>query len=1225
MKVLNLRFKNLNSLRGEWNIDFTDPAYSSGAIFAIIGPTGSGKTTILDAMSLALYGKTPRLPDITKATNEILSSQTGECFSEVVIETSKGTYCCHWEQHRADKRATGDLQQPNHEISDVKTGKVLASKKREVLEKIIEVTGLDFNQFTRSILLAQGGFAAFLDAKADERSPILEQITGTEVYSIISAEVHKRTSDERRKLDDLQTKLGMIQVLTAEEEDALNKEKDLKQKNAMELSKIIKGLQDSIEWRKRLNTLEKEILALNTEKEEFNKKKENAQSDLERLELAKKADKIEKEFTKLDANRQQQKKNLDEFQGFNTQQPLIRAQYDEAVLEEHAAAKKLEDLKKFREEEKQVITQVRNLDVRFQEAEKIVKSLKLEHGTIIEACDEQKQKLALTTEQLQTTTEDLQEIENYLSSHENDEGLTESIAVYNLKFKSYHSLDEKIKNKRNELKKTIEDLTKTETKVLEQKNQLKKVKKTQLTLSKNIETQQKNLSILLKNEDISTRRNKEEELRLACDKLNRLKASAEISKNLFEEIDLLVKSHEKLTKEHFKNNANLKKLEKEKQEKEDQVEQLEERAALLNRVRDLENERLQLEDERPCPLCGSPDHPYARGNVPKPDKKDAELKRFKKNLKDISEKISAVSNEIVRINNDVVHNKKEQVKQKKLLLASEKLWESECKEFGLDLHPADKNDAVVKILKTYEHEKTSCHEIVKQGDKKDKELREKERDIQKGQDEISRLESSQQTAISDCKSFMANKLRIEGEIKEDTDEIKDHVVIINQTFEKYGYKDSDPKKWPALIKTLLALNKVFKEYTSKKQQLDNQKNGLTSEIGIHRAGIEASDKQLESKNTQITEKEKITKKFFDERSNMYGEKDPDVEENRIKILLEGTEAHLKKSSDNKHTSHLSLQSIQSQMDRLNETIKINGKTLQQLETTFQSLLQNVGFLNENAFLTARLQPETFEEFKELEVSLMREAEQLQVRIGEKKKDQDLELKKDLTQLPVEKLSEDDVSFRAQLEIVQNESGAILAKLTINTNEKERQHNQLAMLERQQVECGRWERLHTLIGSSDGKKFRNFAQGLTFDVLIAHANQHLQKMSDRYLLFRSALVPLDLNVVDNYQAGEIRSTKNLSGGESFIVSLALALGLSGMASHNVRIDSFFLDEGFGTLDDEALDSALITLSGLQQEGKLIGVISHVAAIKERITTQIVVERKTGGQSLLKGPGCKFKAY
>src|SRR5690554_8020752 len=140
------------------------------------------------------------------------------------------------------------------------------------------------------------------------------------------------------------------------------------------------------------------------------------------------------------------------------------------------------------------------------------------------------------------------------------------------------------------------------------------------------------------------------------------------------------------------------------------------------------------------------------------------------------------------------------------------------------------------------------------------------------------------------------------------------------------------------------------------------------------------------------------------------------------------------------------------------------------------------------------------------------------------------------------------------------------------------------------------------------------------MMVGHANRQLQKMTDRYLLVRDAEQPLELNVIDNYQAGEQRSTRNLSGGESFIVSLALALGLSQMSSNNVRVDSLFLDEGFGTLDEEALDTALDTLSGLQQDGKLIGIISHVHALKERISTQIVVQPRSGGRSRISGPGC-----
>src|SRR5699024_8562198 len=136
----------------------------------------------------------------------------------------------------------------------------------------------------------------------------------------------------------------------------------------------------------------------------------------------------------------------------------------------------------------------------------------------------------------------------------------------------------------------------------------------------------------------------------------------------------------------------------------------------------------------------------------------------------------------------------------------------------------------------------------------------------------------------------------------------------------------------------------------------------------------------------------------------------------------------------------------------------------------------------------------------------------------------------------------------------------------------------------------------------------------------YANQQMQNMSDRYLLQQEQTNPLLLNVIDNYQGGIVRSTQNLSGGESFIISLALALGLSQMASHNIRVDSLFLDEGFGTLDEESLDIALDTLTSLQQEGKLIGVISHVQALKERILTQIQVTKLSGGFSKITGQGC-----
>ena len=233
----------------------------------------------------------------------------------------------------------------------------------------------------------------------------------------------------------------------------------------------------------------------------------------------------------------------------------------------------------------------------------------------------------------------------------------------------------------------------------------------------------------------------------------------------------------------------------------------------------------------------------------------------------------------------------------------------------------------------------------------------------------------------------------------------------------------------------------------------------------------------------------------------------------------------------------------------------------------------------------------------------------------------MEREKHLTDQTHETILEGINTCDSGLKGIRIDIGGILKSLSENDKLQEKQQERIKTIDARKIECARWDALHQLIGSADGKKFRNFAQGLTFEIMTMHANRQLRKMTDRYLLIRDASQPLELNVIDSYQAGEIRSTKNLSGGESFIVSLALALGLSQMASRKVRVDSLFLDEGFGTLDEDALETALTTLAGLRQDGKLIGVISHVTVLKERIGTQIQVIPETGGRSSLTGPGCR----
>ena len=198
----------------------------------------------------------------------------------------------------------------------------------------------------------------------------------------------------------------------------------------------------------------------------------------------------------------------------------------------------------------------------------------------------------------------------------------------------------------------------------------------------------------------------------------------------------------------------------------------------------------------------------------------------------------------------------------------------------------------------------------------------------------------------------------------------------------------------------------------------------------------------------------------------------------------------------------------------------------------------------------------------------------------------------------------------------------LANLRENAAEVERLQ---AEYDAQEKIADDWKTLNTLIGSASGDKFRVFAQQVTLELVVDNANEYLRKMNGRYtLMLTPDSTTLELSVRDSEQAGEIRPTTNLSGGERFIISLALALGLSQISGSKAQVDSLFIDEGFGSLDDEALNAALDALGEIRREGRMIGIISHVAGISERIPAQIHVIRKSEGTSIIEGPGVERRS-
>lgn len=201
---------------------------------------------------------------------------------------------------------------------------------------------------------------------------------------------------------------------------------------------------------------------------------------------------------------------------------------------------------------------------------------------------------------------------------------------------------------------------------------------------------------------------------------------------------------------------------------------------------------------------------------------------------------------------------------------------------------------------------------------------------------------------------------------------------------------------------------------------------------------------------------------------------------------------------------------------------------------------------------------------------------------------------------------------------QETASALAVRIREDDGRRERARAMMGEIERQRAIEDRWAKLAELIGSADGKKFRNYAQQFTLDVLLGYANTHLAQLARRYRLERvasNAGPSLALMVRDQDMGGEVRSVNSLSGGESFLVSLALALGLASLSSNRVKVESLFIDEGFGSLDSDTLGVAMDALDALQSLGRKVGVISHVQEMTERIATKVLVRPGGGGCSAI----------
>lgn len=1221
MKILGVRFKNLNSLRGEWQIDFTHPEYVSSGIFAITGPTGAGKTTILDAICLGLYGRTPRLEKVTKSGNEIMSRQTGECFAEVVFETREGRYRCHWSQRRARKRPEGELQQAKHEIADADSGAVLESRITDVGRFIDEATGMDFERFTRSMLLAQGGFAVFLQAPPDKRAPILEQITGTGIYSRISMKVHERRGEERGKLERLQAELQGIQILSENDEMDLQTALKEKQVREVELAGKVKDLQEALAWLNKIRALAAELARLDERRQDWESRRRAFAPESEKLDKARQAIGLEGDYRGVQILRRDQAHDTNEL---GVARANLSAK-DMAAAEALAAKQNAEDLLKGARTAQMsaadVFKKVRDLDTRLGEQKKRLGEKDKAIGEAQRQGEAHKGQIKNDERALQKSRTALETVLRYLEKHAADAALLKDFSAIARGLASLHEIEAKRLKAGEELNvsagKRQAALAAYGKKNDDQEKLRRELEKNQSELKSLTDE----ITAVLQGRDISQWRG---EIELLKDRERLLMQAGECSERIAKsnvELEGLKTRAGRLKDEATSLSDRTKSAAATKTLLERDVENGEAQVSMLYRIRSLEDERRQLEDGKPCPLCGAADHPYARGNVPGSNEAEAKLKKAKEALGTASETLNQLEVARVKTAAEMQHVEKAMEEKRVALDADEK----QCADFLLKLHirvaEAEHAGKMQEELARVRGKIAVSSGVVVAAEGKVKQERPAREALEKTRAKFDKADKALQEA----------RLEQEMAAREHERLIKD-CASLDEEFDKargMALKDVGPFGITEMAST--GVDGVLKDLAGRKdawQEKEGEKTAHEKKIGELKAAIEKNqalltrlEDDLKARSKDREDLKRDCESLQASRRELFGGKNVDQEEKGLAEDVKKAESAWEGAREAHGLLDKEIAALKEKISSLTGKTEKRASELTQTEQEFLLRLKTTGFEDESAYLSSLLSDDERNMLTERENALIREKTELEARRNDKEEALALERERRLTEQSVETLREDINASEANLQQTRLDIGGDAMKLSENRKLKERRGERIRHIEAQRKECTRWDDLHSLIGSADGKKFRNFAQGLTFEMMTAHANRQLRKMTDRYLLVRDAEEPLELNVIDNYQAGEIRTTKNLSGGESFIVSLALALGLSRMASRKVRVDSLFLDEGFGTLDEDALETALETLGGLQQEGKLIGVISHVAALKERIGVQIQVAPESGGCSTLSGPGCR----
>ncbi len=1197
MKILRLSLNNLASLAGTHVINFEDEPLAQAGLIAITGKTGAGKSTLLDAMCLALYDEIPRLRGATgsltdtagkeislKDSKHILRRGTTSGFAELeFIALDQKRYSARWQIRRAHNKVDGNLK-VERAITCLDEQRVLNQRISEATPIVEQLIGLSFEQFTRAVLLAQSEVGAFLKAKDHERADLLEYLTNSQIFTEVSKRAAVKFSEIKQKRTDLENIMGHVVLLSEETLKGLEVQKhELSQQLAL-LTQTEKLYENDVKWHKDCHELYASIQA---KKEIY-----DVQVDAD-LKLA---------------SQKQLLKHLDEFQTIR-EQFVIRQQADTELKNLNQQLLKFEpNLQQAEYAQQQAISQQQQAEKDLQAWQQHVEQLKPQLEIAAQLQHEISSKLQQYTaldaaqklfaeQQIQPVQNNLKQLTTQLATEQQQQqhlqqqfkqtaawaNFDDNLALTLQRLQDYLQLEQQLRQQnptlfQSALDTLIEQQQHTQQQLLVWEKQYQHPEQ----LEQQLTAEQQQLQHALKSVHV-------------LERLQQALEQWQQQTTLFEQLQQ--RQQETLSLQQ-QTQTQIQTQQQQVQITEQALQQLQqifEQQRLLQHqsVQDL---RAQLKPNEACMVCGSHEHPFIQHENLLSDAlnqlQDQQLQQAKTEFEHAQKQLQQL--ERARSQYDATYQQQQQrsLELQQQLEQQQTLVQQLATSLSLDL------DAALPVAKQIEHVQqhwATTHQSTQH----------LQQSIQQANDTLKQWRNAAQ---------QAEQLKYAIQQRQDLAQRLQPILSLLDAEQRHAW-----------------LNQPIEYYQNALQQLEQRHHLQQQQVQLSKT-IE----QLTQQQQQVQEKLLFLQQQHAEKTLQLQQIKTAGSELRDQIK-QLTRTH---AGCEYQTYQEWQQALDQQQQQLNLALSTQRTVLNQAEQVLKDLqLQKHGL---DSRIQQRMQQHTecqqhiatwqaththFQTSVIDECLQISYAEHQQIRNMLQQQQNSLEsantawqtleeqYQKHLKQQP--QLSFDEVTTRlAALQTdkakQQQNYNEIEAQLRLNSTNQRIFATYQTQIESIKAEEYRWGRIYDLIGHKEGTKFKKIAQEHHLDILVEYANQQLLPLSSRYQLHR---IPdsLGLAIIDLDMNSEIRPVLSLSGGETFLVSLALALAIANMASGSMKLESLFIDEGFGTLDPTSLHMVMNALDHLQSQGRKVVLISHIQEMHERIPVQIQVKPVGAGAS------------